>query len=67
MPTQTELEEQIAHLSKTLEELSDVVAAQDKDITFLRAQLLRLTERDAERELDAGGSAVFVDQKPPHY
>lgn len=67
METNTQLEEQIAHLTRALEDLSDVVAQQDREITRLRLQLEHLIEREAERSMSEGGSVVIPDQKPPHW
>lgn len=61
------LEEQIAHLTKTVDELSEVVARQDAEIATLTRRVEMLMQRAAEAELDAGGSAVVADQKPPHW
>ncbi|MEM6311678.1 MAG: SlyX family protein [Pseudomonadota bacterium] len=61
------LEEQIAHLSRTVEELSDVIARQDAELSKLRTQVDRLILREAERETDAGGGIVVGDERPPHY
>ncbi|MCI2400587.1 SlyX family protein [Aliiroseovarius subalbicans] len=63
----TTLEEEIAHLTKMVEELSDVVARQDQELSKMAHRVKMLMEREAERELDAGGSAVMTDQRPPHY
>lgn len=61
------LEEQIAHLTKMLDELSDVVAAQGKELTRLTRLTGLLMEREAEREFSAGGQIPLADQKPPHW
>lgn len=61
------LEEQIAHLTRTVEELSDVVAGQQDDISRLTKRVRMLMEREAGREQAGGGSAVFGDERPPHY
>ncbi len=63
----TELEETVAHLSRALDELSEVVARQDSEIARLAHRLQMLMEREAERELAAGGSVPLADQKPPHW
>ncbi len=69
----TELEESIAHLSRTVEELSDVVARQDRVLDKLGRQVAMLMSREAEREIDAGGAdgagglMPLDDQKPPHW
>ncbi|UZD91416.1 SlyX family protein [Cognatishimia activa] len=61
------LEEQIAHLTKTVEELSDVVARQDTDIALLQRRVQMLLEREADRESAGGGGVVIGDERPPHY
>ncbi|KEO56719.1 SlyX family protein [Thioclava indica] len=60
-------EEQIAHLSKAIEELSDVALEQSRRIERLERQLGLIIEREAEREFDSGGSVPLADQKPPHW
>jgi SlyX protein len=62
----TALEEKIAHLTRTVEDLSDVVARQQKVIDRLERRLGILMEREAEREAD-GGSIPIADQRPPHW
>lgn len=61
------LEEQIAHLTRTVEELSDVVAGQQNEITRLSKRVRMLMEREATREQAGGGAHVFGDERPPHY
>ncbi|NNK79714.1 MAG: SlyX family protein, partial [Litoreibacter sp.] len=56
----TQLEEETAHLTKTVEELSDIVARQEREITLLTNRVRMLMEREAERELDAGGTAPLA-------
>jgi len=63
----TQLEEATAHLTRVVEELSDVVAHQEREITLLTNRVRMLMEREAERELDAGGTVPLADQKPPHW
>ena len=65
--TLTKLEEQIAHLTRTVEDLSDVVARQENEILLLTNRVRILMERAAERELELGGQAILADQKPPHW
>jgi SlyX protein len=60
-------EEQIAHLARMLEDLSDVVARQETEIARLTRRLGLLMEREAEREMDAGGQIPLADQRPPHW
>jgi SlyX protein len=60
----TALEEKIAHLTRTVEDLSDVVARQQKVIDRLVRRLGILMEREAEREA-VGGSIPIAEQRPP--
>ncbi|OUD10290.1 SlyX protein [Marivivens niveibacter] len=63
----TALEEKIAHLTRTVEELSDVVASQGKEIDVLTRRVAMLMQREAERELDVGDGIPLADQRPPHW
>lgn len=67
MADQTHLEEQIAHLTRTVEELSDVVARQESELALAQRRLAMLMEREAGREMDAGGTVPLADQRPPHW
>ena len=62
-----ELEEQIAHLTRTVDDLSDVVARQQREIEMLTRRVQLLLEREAGRQEDAGGGAFFADERPPHW
>lgn len=59
------LEERIAHLTRAVEDLSDVVARQSKDLD----RLLRLTQLLAEREAEREGNAPAPEAnvRPPHW
>ena len=59
------LEERIAHLTRAVEDLSDVVARQAGEIDRLTRLTRLLAEREAERE--AAGEAPAANQKPPHW
>ena len=61
------IEEKIAHLTRTIEELSDVVARQDAEIVQLNSRVQRLMQREAQRESEAPGGVVLGDERPPHY
>ncbi|MDZ4136210.1 MAG: SlyX family protein [Paracoccaceae bacterium] len=67
MPERIEAaEEQIAHLTRAMDELSAVVAAQADEIDRLVRRVAMLAARDAGR--DSGDGGVFLgDQKPPHW
>ena len=67
MSQNTKLEEQLAHLTKTVEEMSDIVARQEKEISLLTHRVRILMEREAQREQDAGSHVVLGDERPPHY
>ncbi|ABG33510.1 SlyX protein [Roseobacter denitrificans] len=61
------LEEQIAHLTRTVEDLSDVVARQESEIAVLTRRVFMLMQREGEREAQGSGSVVLGDERPPHY
>lgn len=63
----TRLEEQVAYLTKTVEDLSDVIARQDRELDQVKRRTQMLMEREAQRDLDEGGSVPLADQKPPHW
>lgn len=63
----TELEEHIAHLSRMVDDLGEVVLRQGAEIDVLTRKMRLVMERLAEAELDAGGTAPLADQKPPHW
>ncbi len=63
----TELEEKIAHLTRALDDLSDVVARQDREIDRLRARVDMLIQREAARQSDSDGGVILGDERPPHY
>ncbi len=62
-----EIEEQIAHLTRTVDELSDVIARQEREIERLARRVGLLLEREAEREADGAGTIPLADQRPPHW
>jgi SlyX protein len=61
------LEETVAHLSRIVEDLSEIVARQEREVDFLKRRVGLLLEREASREVDAGGTIPLADQKPPHW
>jgi SlyX protein len=60
-------EEELAHLRRAVDDLSDVVARQTREIEALTRRVGLLMERAAEAEAAAGGAAPMADQKPPHW
>ena len=61
------LEERLAHLERVADDLSEVVARQDAEIARLTRRVEMLMMREAEREVDQGGTVPLADQKPPHW
>jgi SlyX protein len=61
------LEERIAHLIAAMDDLSDVVASQQREIDRLTRRVEMLIQREAEREYDEGGTIPLADQRPPHW
>lgn len=61
------LEERIAHLTRTVDDLSDIIARQTKDLDRLLRLTQLLAQREAERESDGSGAIPLADQKPPHW
>jgi SlyX protein len=59
------VEERVAHLMRVVEDLSDVVARQGRELDRLTRLTGLLAEREAERE--ALGAGPAADQKPPHW
>ncbi len=64
MTDSIEIEERLAHLIRSVDDLSDIVARQEREIAVLTRQVTRLTER---AEADAEGSVTLTDQRPPHW
>lgn len=67
MKNPEELESHLAHLERAVQDLSDVVARQDRDIARLTARVQMLLEREAEREAADGGGIAVADKPPPHW
>ncbi|GGH49573.1 slyX protein [Frigidibacter albus] len=60
-------EEAIAHLTRAVDELSEVVARQQREIDALTRRVAMLMQREAERETEGGGTIPLADQRPPHW
>ncbi|WP_413874333.1 SlyX family protein [Albidovulum sp.] len=60
-------EEELAHLRRAVDDLSDVVARQTREIEALTRRVAMLMDRAAEAEAAAGGAVPLADQKPPHW
>ncbi|CUH78151.1 SlyX family protein [Tropicibacter naphthalenivorans] len=63
----TSLEERMAHLIRAVDDLSETVARQDKEIARLTGRVEMLMMREAEREANSPGSVYMGDERPPHY
>ncbi|WP_299663195.1 SlyX family protein [uncultured Ruegeria sp.] len=61
------LEEQIAHLTRTVDELNTVVTRQQADIDLLTRRVEMLLQREGERAQEGTGGIVLGDERPPHY
>ncbi|MFW8637575.1 SlyX family protein [Cribrihabitans pelagius] len=61
------LEEQIAHLTRSVDEMSEVIARQQQEIEVLTRRVAMLMQREADRQQEGSGGAVFGDERPPHY
>ncbi len=62
----TEIEERMAHLLRAVEDLSDTVARQQRELAQLDRRVALLIEREAAREAETGGVAI-ADRPPPHW
>ncbi len=61
------LETEVAHLTRTVDELNDVVAKQDTELRRLTRLVDMLVERETAREAEGGGGMILGDERPPHY
>lgn len=66
MDDPTRIEEHLAHLTRSVDELSDVVSSQARQIARLEARVALLMEREAAREADPV-TAPRADRRPPHW
>ena len=60
------VEERLAHLIRAVDDLSDIVAGQAKEIDRLTRRVQMLMEREAEREAMGLGSDE-ANVPPPHW
>jgi SlyX protein len=61
------IEEQIAHLTRLVDELNEVVTDQYGRIDRLERRMAVLLAAEAERRSDASGGVILGDERPPHY
>ncbi|MEZ5799056.1 MAG: SlyX family protein [Paracoccaceae bacterium] len=59
-------EEKLAHLMRAVDDLSEVVARQSREIDVLTRRVHMLMEREAEREADLA-EAPAANVRPPHW
>ena len=62
-----EIEEKMAHLLRSVDDLSDIVARQQTEIDRLTRRVEMLLHREGEREAAGSGGIVVGDERPPHY
>lgn len=60
-----DLETALAHITKVIDELSDIVADQANRTQVLERRVGVLMQREAERESE--GLEYVADQRPPHW
>ena len=60
-----DVETHLAHISKTCDELSDVVASQQKQIDKLKRIVLRLAERELKHTTEPDNGNPY--KVPPHW
>lgn len=60
------IEIKLAHLERALQEISDVVVRQQKELEQALARNQRLASRLEELE-DGGGASATAHEIPPHY
>jgi SlyX protein len=60
------LEERVADLMRAVEDLSDMVARQGREIDRLAARVALLVAREAEREAGTGDLPAGTE-RPPHW
>ena len=58
------VEERVAHLTRTVEDLSDIIARQADEIDRLTRRMALLLDRMSGPDEEG---AVFTDQRPPHW
>jgi SlyX protein len=65
--TDPRVEEELAHLRRTCDELSAELHRQGQELERLTRQVAMLMRRAAEAEAQATGGVVLGDERPPHY
>lgn len=65
--TTARIQERLAYLERTVDDLSDTVARQDREIADLNRKVAMLMQREAAREAESSDGVVITDERPPHY
>ncbi len=63
----TELEIQLSHITRTAEELSEIVAEQAQRLELAEKRIEMLMQRAAEAEAEAMSGIAVGDKPPPHW
>ena len=63
----TELEIQLSHVTRTAEELSEIVADQANRLEQAEKRIRMLMQRAAEAEAQAMSGIAVGDKPPPHW
>ena len=61
------IEAHLAHLTRTVDELNEVVTSQRTELDRLTRQVDLLIAREADRAAEGGGGVILGDERPPHY
>ena len=65
--TDPRVEEELAHLRRTTEELSEVVARQEAEIERLTRLVTYLMDQASQDAADRETGVILTDQPPPHW
>lgn len=63
----TAAQERIAHLERTVDDLSEALADHAARLDSLERRLALLMAREAERAADGSGGVMLGDERPPHW
>ncbi|MBT3360602.1 MAG: SlyX family protein [Rhodospirillales bacterium] len=66
-PRLSDLETRLAYVDRMVEDLSSVIATQDREIDRLTQQVRRMAERMGDIDAQLDRAAAPDDKPPPHY
>ena len=66
-PRISDLETRLAYVDRMVEDLSSVIATQDREIERLTGQVRRMAERMGDIDAQLDHTAAPDDKPPPHY